>query len=346
MKKFEIKQGKQKMVFETGRMAKQADGSVVVQYGQTVVLVTVCGSREPKEGADFFPLTVDYQEKSYAGGKIPGGFFKREGRATEKETLTSRLIDRPIRPLFPEGFYHEVQVTAAVLSSDKENNSDILAINGASAALMISGISFLGPMAAARVGDVDGKFILNPTFKEVEQSALDMIVATTEQGIIMIEAGANIVSEERIIEALEFATEELKPILKLQKEMAQSAGKPQIKPILKTISEDLLSKVQKLSVKEIDQINQKEKTKESRDEALKALLKKVVEALVVEGSEITEPEVDHVFHEIEKDELRKFILDKGVRTDGRKYDEIRAITCEIGVLPRTHGSALFTRGQT
>jgi len=346
MKKFEIKAGKQKMIFETGRMAKQADGSVVVQYGETVVLVTACAAREPKAGTDFFPLTVDYQEKSYAGGKIPGGFFKREGRATEKETLTCRLIDRPIRPLFPEGFYYEVQVTAAVLSSDKEYNSDILAINGASAALMVSGIPFLGPMAAARVGEVDGKFILNPTFKEVEQSTMDIIVATTEQGIIMIEAGANIVSEERIIEALEFATEELKPLLKLQKEMAQSAGKPQMKPVLKTISEGLLSKVQKLSVKEIDQINQKEKTKESRDEALKTLLRKVVEALVVEGSEITEPEVDHVFHEVEKDEVRKFILDKGVRTDGRKYDEIRAITCEIGVLPRTHGSALFTRGQT
>src|SRR3990167_4428373 len=172
-------------------MAKQADGSVVVSTGGTMVLVAVCGAREPKEGTDFFPLTVDYQEKSYAGGKIPGGYFKREGRATEKEPLTSRLIDRPIRPLFPEGFYHEVQVTATVLSSDKENNSDILAMNGASAALMISGLPFLGPMAAARIGDIDGKFILNPTYKELEKSALDIIVATTEQGIIMIEAGAN-----------------------------------------------------------------------------------------------------------------------------------------------------------
>ncbi len=334
------------MTFETGRVAKQADGSVVVQYGETVVLVTVCAAREPKEGSDFFPLTVDYQEKSYAGGKIPGGFFKREGRATEKETLTSRLIDRPIRPLFPEGFYHEVQVTSAVLSSDKEYNSDILAINGASAALMISGIPFLGPVAAVRVGDVGGKFILNPTFKEMEQSALDIVVATTEQGIIMIEAGANIVSEERIIEALEFAVEELKPVLKLQKEMALACSKPRMEPVLQTISEDLFSKVRGLSVKEIDHINQKEKTKESRDEALKNLLKKVLESLVVEGSEITQAQVDQTFHEVEKEEVRKFILEKGVRTDGRKYDEIRSITCEIGVLPRTHGSALFTRGQT
>src|SRR3989344_4407152 len=159
MKKFEIKAGKQKMIFETGRMAKQADGAVVVQYGETVVLVTACAAREPKEGTDFFPLTCDYQEKSYAGGKIPGGYFKREGRATEKETLTSRLMDRPIRPLFPEGFYNEVQVTATVLSSDKENNSDILAMNAASAALMISGIPYLGPMAAVRIGDIDGNFV-------------------------------------------------------------------------------------------------------------------------------------------------------------------------------------------
>src|SRR3989338_7337831 len=203
VKKFEILLGQKALSFETGRMAKQADGSVVVSTGGTMVLVAVCGAREPKEGADFFPLSVDYQEKSYAGGKIPGGYFKREGRATEKETLTSRLIDRPIRPLFPEGFYHEVQVTATVLSSDKENNSDIAAINAASVALMISGIPYLGPMAAARVGEINGKFILNPTFKELEESTLDIVVATTERGIIMIEAGAKVVSEDRIIEALE-----------------------------------------------------------------------------------------------------------------------------------------------
>src|SRR3989338_7052008 len=203
IKKFEISQGANSLILETGRMAKQADGSVVAQYGETVVLVAVCGAKEPKVGTDFFPLTVDYQEKSYAGGKIPGGYFKREGKATEKETLTSRLIDRPVRPLFPEGFYYEVQVTATVLSSDKENNSDIAAINAASAALMISGIPYLGPVAAARVGEINGKFILNPTFKELEESTLDIVVATTERGIIMIEAGAKVVSEDRIIEALE-----------------------------------------------------------------------------------------------------------------------------------------------
>src|SRR3989338_3087602 len=179
-KKYEITLGGKPMIFETGLLAKQADGAVTVRYGDTMVLVAVCAARKAKEGTDFFPLTCDYQEKSYAGGKIPGGYFKREGRATEKETLTSRLMDRPIRPLFPEGFYNEVQVTATVLSSDKENNSDILAMNAASAALMISGIPYLGPVAAGRVGDVDGKFILNPSYKELEQSALDIVIATTE----------------------------------------------------------------------------------------------------------------------------------------------------------------------
>ena len=288
MKKFEILIGKRKLIFETGRIAKQADGSVVVQYGDTVVLVAVCGARQPKEGTDFFPLTVDYSEKSYAGGRIPGGYFRREGKASEKEILTSRLIDRPIRPLFPEGFYHEVQVTASVLSSDKENNSDILAMNATSAALMISGVPFLGPMAAARVGEINGEFILNPTFKELEKSSLDIVVATTDLGIIMIEAGANMVSEKRIVEALEFATESLKPLLKLQKEMRQACGKPEIPAVLTLIGQDLMAKVSKIAAGGIDQINHNKKTKESREEALKELSNKVCCELVVEGSSFTE----------------------------------------------------------
>ena len=346
MKKFEILIGKRKMVFETGHLAKQADGSVWVQYGDTVVLVAACGARQPKEGTDFFPLTVDYSEKSYAGGRIPGGYFRREGKASEKEILTSRLIDRPIRPLFPEGFYHEVQVTATVLSSDKENNSDILAMNAASAALMISGVPFLGPMAAARVGEIDGEFILNPTFKELEKSSLDIVVATTDLGIIMIEAGANMVAEKRIVEALEFATESLKPLLKLQKEMKQACGKPEIPAILTLIPEDLMARVTDMAAAEIDQINHHKKTKESREDTLKELLKRLRTEIVVEGSPFTEDQVTQAFHELEKLEVRKFILTQGLRTDGRKFDEIRPITCEVGILPRTHGSALFTRGQT
>lgn len=346
MKNFEVKLGGHPLLFETGRMAKQADGAVVVRYGDTVVLVAVCGTSKPKEGTDFFPLTVDYQEKAYAGGKIPGGYFKREGKATEKETLSSRLIDRPIRPLFPEGFYNEVQIAASVLSSDKEHNSDVLAMNAASAALMISGLPYLGPVAAARVGEKDGEFILNPTYQELEKSAFEIIVATTEKGIIMIEAGANIVPEEKIIAALEFAETALKPVLALQKKMAAECGKPKKEVALITLPEGLMEEVRKHSAKEIDKINRHEKTKESREEALDALADGLLEKLVKEGTAVTAAQVKQAFHDVEKEEVRKFILDNHVRTDGRKLDEIRAITCEVGVLPRTHGSALFTRGQT
>lgn len=334
------------MSFETGRMAKQADGAVFATYGETTVLVSVCGAREPKEGADFFPLTVDYQEKAYAGGNIPGGYFKREGKASEKETLTSRLMDRPIRPLFPEGFCNEVQVTATVLSSDKENNADILAMNAASAALMISGIPYLGPSAACRVGEVDGKLVLNPTYTEMKKSTLDITVATTERGIIMIEAGAEIVSEARIVEALEFAEAALKPLLKLQLEMREAAGKPVFESKLMSPSEELLKTVRGLSAAGIDKINHNEKTKESRDKALHVLFDEIVKKVIVEGSEISEDDLYQAFHDIEKEEVRRFIVEKGLRTDGRKHNEIRPITCEIGVLPRVHGSALFTRGQT
>ena len=334
------------MTFETGLLAKQADGAVTVRYGDTMVLVAVCAARKAKEGTDFFPLTCDYQEKSYAGGKIPGGYFKREGKATEKETLTSRLMDRPIRPLFPEGFYNEVQVTATVLSSDKENNSDILAMNAASAALMISGIPYLGPMAAIRIGDIDGNFVVNPTFQELQSSKLDLIVAMTDLGIIMIEAGANIVPEERIAQGLEHAAKELAPLLKLQKDMAKDCKKPAIKVELHTIPENVMKQVRDLASSEIDKINHNSKTKEDREDSLKALLDGIVTKLVVEGSEVTSALVSHAFHEVEKEEVRKFIVIKGLRTDGRKYDEIRAISCQAGILPRTHGSALFTRGQT
>src|SRR3989338_11458402 len=345
-KKYEITLGWKPMIFETGLMAKQADGAVTVRYGDTMVLVAVCASRKAKEGTDFFPLTCDYQEKSYAGGKIPGGYFKREGKATEKEVLSGRLMDRPIRPLFPEGFYYEVQVTATVLASDKEHNADILAMNAASAALMISGIPYLGPMAAARVGDVDGQFILNPTYLDLEESPLDIIVATTELGIIMIEAGAKIVSEERVIQALEFATEALKPVLKLQRDMQKHSGKTQWTPVLQTLPVAFMDKVRKQALSGIDAINSKERSKEGRENALSELAKKIEAEFVVEGGEITADMCDQAFHDRSEESVREFILSQKMRTDGRKYDEIRAITCEIGVLPRTHGSALFTRGQT
>lgn len=346
VKTIEVPQGKNALIFETGLMAKQADGAVTVRYGDTMVLVAACYARQAKEGTDFFPLTVDYQEKAYAGGKIPGGYFKREGKATEKETLTSRLIDRPIRPLFPEGFYNEVQITATVLSSDKQNNADILAMNAASAALMVSGAPYLGPTAAARVGEVDGKFVLNPTYKELESSTLEIVVATTEKGIIMIEAGANIVSEARMIEAIEFAIKELKAVLKAQRDLQKAVNKPQYEAELTTLPEELMKKVRSLASKEIDKINATEKTKESRDEALSALSDKLQPEVVVEGGEYSEDQFHQAFHDVEKEEVRKFILGKNLRTDGRKFNEIRPISIQVGVVPRVHGSALFTRGQT
>ncbi len=346
MKTYQVQQGTKQLSFETGRMAKQADGSVLVRFGDTMVLVAVCGARKAKEGGDFFPLTVDYTEKQYAGGKIPGGYFKREGKATEKETLTSRLMDRPLRPLFPEGFFNEVQVTATVLSTDKENNGDILAMNAASAALMISGLPFMGPSAAARIGDVNGELVLNPTYAQVAESKLDMIVATTENGIIMIEAGATFVTEERVAQALEFAIESLKPVLALQRKMQQEANTKPIAYKLQSVPEDLMKTVYDLSKKEIDRINREERSKEGRSDALGAIQKTLIEKLVVKDGPVTEAQVKQAFHDAEKEEVRRFIVEAGQRTDGRKHDEIRPITCEVGVLPRTHGSSLFTRGQT
>ncbi len=346
MKKFETQIGKKSYSFETGRMAKQADGSVVVRYGDSMVLVTVCGSSTQKENQDFFPLSCEYQERSYAGGKIPGGYFKREGKQTEKETLTSRLMDRPLRPLFPEGYLKEVQIVATVISADKQNNTDVLAMNGASAAIMLSGIPFTSPVASGRIGEVDGQFILNPTFEELTKSTMEMMLSVTNHGIIMIEAGADIVSEERIAEAIEFGIKALNPLLKLQEQMKKEVGKPDIDPKLDLVPEEVVKQVRSLASKEIDRVNRNEKTKESRDEALKTLIDSITEKLVVKDGAITKLQVKRAFEEIEHEEVRRFILDTKTRTDGRKYTDIRAITCETKVLPRVHGSSLFTRGQT
>ncbi|MEI8345126.1 MAG: polyribonucleotide nucleotidyltransferase, partial [Candidatus Omnitrophota bacterium] len=343
---FEVPLGNRSLILETGRMAKQAGGSVLARYGDTVVLATVCVAKEGKEGMDYFPLSVEYQERTYAGGKIPGGYFRREGKLTEKEILTSRLIDRPIRPLFPEGFYNEVQVVVSLLSSDKENNSDFLAMNAASAALMISSAPFYGPVAAARIGQLDGQFVINPTFKEIERCTLDLMVAVTELGVIMIEAGASEVSEALLVEALEFAAKTLKPVLDIQKKMKETCGKPAGKYALILPTPEASKKVEELAAGEIRRINEKERTKESRDLAMQAITKKCVEALVTEESGVTELQVEQALYHLEHNLVRDYILDSGTRPDGRRYDEIRPITAEIGVLPRTHGSALFTRGQT
>jgi polyribonucleotide nucleotidyltransferase len=341
----ERKIGNETMVIETGKMAKQANGAVCVQYGGTMVLVTAVCSNELREGIDFFPLTVEYQEKTYAAGRIPGGYFKREGRPTEKEILTSRLIDRPIRPLFPKGFVNDVQVVATVLSSDGENDSDIPAIIGASCALAISDIPFMGPMGAAKIGLIGEEFVINPTFKELEESSLNLVSAGLKDRIIMLEAGANQISEERMLAAIELSQEYIRISIELQEELMKKCGKEKIKPELKLVSKELLEKVQKLSLGELKKINSLP-AKEQREDAFNILAKQVVEKLTKEDENLNEIEIKNALYEVEKTEVRKFILEKKTRIDDRKYEDIRPISCEVGILPRTHGSGLFTRGQT
>jgi polyribonucleotide nucleotidyltransferase len=345
MGKSQIKIGNEGLILETGNMAKQADGAVTIQYGGTVVLVTVVGSKEPKEEFDFFPLTVEYQERTYAAGKIPGGFFKREGRPSEKEILTARLIDRPIRPLFPHGFLNEIQIMAMVLSSDGKNDPDILSLNAASAALCISDIPFNGPIGAVRVGRVDDVFIINPTYEQLEKSDLDLVVAGNKTGIIMVEAGTNQVSEETILEAIEFGHKNLQDIIKLQEEFAQKFGRPKITPKLKTIDPEVLSEVKKYSASRLQEINQLSK-KEQREESINVLASELVEKFVTEDSVYTEADIKLALVDVEKEEVRRLVLHKKERVDGRDFKGIRPISCQVGILPRTHGSGLFTRGQT
>ena len=335
--------GRNDLILETGRIAKQANGSVTVSFGGTVVLVTACMSRDIKEGRDFFPLTVEYQEKTYAAGRIPGGFFKREGRPSENEILTARLIDRPIRPLFPKGFLNEVQVMAIVLSSDGENDSDILALNGASTALLISDIPFYGPLGACRVARVNGEFILNPTYAESESADLDVVVAANKKGVVMLESRAKEISEEDYLSAVKFAYENIQGIIALQEEFARKFGKPKAEVKIKVLDPALIQKVKEFSVERLKKVYKLDK-KEEREEEVGILAKELEEKLTQEG--FTAEDVKAALHEVEQEEIRNKILNEGVRLDGRGFKDIRPITCEVSVLPRTHGSSLFTRGQT
>ncbi|PIU42151.1 MAG: polyribonucleotide nucleotidyltransferase [Candidatus Omnitrophica bacterium CG07_land_8_20_14_0_80_42_15] len=344
IKKFELSLGRENIVFETGKMAKQANGSLTVRLGDTVVLVTAVASKDVREGIDFFPLTVEYQEKTYAAGKIPGGFFKREGRPSEKEILTARLIDRPIRPLFPEGFINEVQVMALVVSSDGKNDSDILAVNGASAALMISDIPFNGPIGAVRVGKIKDEFILNPTFQELAESPLDLVVSGTREGVIMMEMGSKELDEPLLLEAMKYGYKEILKIIGLQEKMAKEIGRPKMSPELKLVKEDLYEKVRGLAKEKLNHIN-KVTHKEGRIEEKILLLKELIDKLVTDESGYTKEDVSLALGKLEKIEVRKFILE-GRRIDGRSFTDMRPIACEVGILPRTHGSGLFTRGQT
>jgi polyribonucleotide nucleotidyltransferase len=331
---------------ETGRVAKQADGSVWASYGDTVVLATAVASQNAKPGVDFLPLTVDYQEKAYAAGKIPGGYFKREGRPSEKEVLTSRLIDRPLRPLFPDGYYFETQVIASVLSSDKTGSSDVIGITAASAALAVSNIPFLGPIAGVKVGRVNGQFVVNPDLETLKSSELDLVVAGTADAVMMVEAGANELPEPTMLEAIELAHAEIKKIVTKINELRMLSGnKPKRAVAVEEIAPELTAQVKALVAQGIrDAIMIPNKT--ARQERLDLILKDAIEKLKRPEDANRERHIKIVFHGLEYTEVRNMILEKGSRADGRGPADIRPITSEVGVLPRTHGSALFTRGET
>jgi polyribonucleotide nucleotidyltransferase len=343
----EMTWGGRKLVLETGKIARQADAAVVVTYGETTVLCTVVAEKSPKVGIDFFPLTVHYQEKTFAAGKIPGGFFKREGRPAEKEVLISRLIDRPIRPLFAPGFRHETQVICTVLSHDLENDSDVPALIGTSAALTLSGIPFMGPIGAARVGYIDGEYVINPTMDQAETTKLDLMVAGTAEGVLMVESEAHELSEEIMLGAVTFGQREFAPVINLIIELAELCAKePWTLPVASPEYDGLKSKVSALVGSDIAAAY-KERVKQNRQEKLGAAKKKMVEALTAEteaGHDLQT--AGKIFKELESDIVRGEILDTGVRIDGRDTKTVRQIIGEVGILPRAHGSALFTRGET
>ena len=330
---------------ETGRMAKQADGAVVATYGDSVILATAVAAQTVKPGVNFLPLTVDYQERAYAAGKIPGGYFKREGRPSEKEVLTSRLIDRPIRPLFPEGYYYETQVIASVLSADKTGTTDIVSIIAASAALAVSSIPFEKPVAGVKIGRLNGQFIVNPDLETLDSGDLNLVVAGTEDAVMMVEAGANELPESVMLDAIELAHAEIKKIVAAIHALRREAGKPKRTVEVETVDPALIEQVRGLVIGAMreailipDKLARQERLDEICDEA--------AERLKSEEDPKREHFVRLAFEHIEYHEVRHSILERGVRADGRGTTDIRPITCEVGILPRTHGSALFTRGET
>jgi polyribonucleotide nucleotidyltransferase len=340
----EIAWGGQLLTLETGKVARQADGAVMARLGDTIVLCTAVGNRSVKPGQDFFPLTVNYQEKAFAAGKIPGGFFKREGRPSEAETLISRLIDRPLRPLFPDGFRNEVQVVATVLSHDMENDPDIVAMVGCSAALTLSGIPFFGPIAGARVGYVDGQYVLNPTLAQRAQSQLDLVVAGTAEGVLMVESEAQELSEDIMLGAVEFGHKSFQPVIQGIIELAEVAAKePWVLPEPSEAEKALKARIAELGRAEMVEAY-KIVEKLARQNAVGAVKKKVVAALEAEGADVAAAK--GLLKELEADVVRNNILDTGLRIDGRDTKTVRPIIAEVGVLPRAHGSALFTRGET
>ncbi|MDD4171593.1 MAG: polyribonucleotide nucleotidyltransferase [Syntrophomonas sp.] len=341
--RYQIEVAGRPLVIEVGQVAKQANGSALVRYGETVVLVTATASA-PREGLDFFPLTVEYEEKQYAVGKIPGGFIKREGRATENATLSARQIDRPIRPLFPKAYKNDLQIVATILSVEKDNSPDITAIIGASVALGVSNIPFGGPVAAVIVGLIDGQLIINPTVEQHHQSDLHLVVAGTSEAIMMVEGHANEVPEATILEAIFFAHEEIKRLVAFLEPIVSELGKPKLEVAAVSVDEQMESAVREFATSSLEAAvkNPEKKSREAHmDEAREAVLEHFKDIYPEEGKQIAAL-VDKLLKEI----VRKMILDEGDRVDGRKLDEIRKISCEVGFLPRPHGSGLFTRGQT
>jgi polyribonucleotide nucleotidyltransferase len=329
---------------EMGKIAKQADGAAVVRVGDTMVLVAACGSEQTREGIDFLPLTVDYRESFYASGKIPGGFLKREGRANDKEVLTSRLIDRPVRPLFPDSWYRETQVIATVLSADQENDSDVLAITGASAALYCSAIPFTTPIAGVRVGSIDGELVINPTFEQLKSSALNLTVAGSRDAIVMVEAGAFEVSESQMVDALVFAHEAIRKVVAIQEELYEEIQPEKISVAPKEFRSDFYREIEEKMLEPLREamrtpgkLLSAKKVRELRDRLEQELADKEPEE---------QAEAFAIFSELEEKILRTEVIENQRRLDGRSFDEIRTITNEVGILPRTHGSSLFTRGET
>jgi len=344
MTKVELDVKGKTLIIETGLLAKQADGSVVVRYGDTVVLATAVAAKEAKKDLDFFPLRIDYQEKAYAAGKIPGGFFKREGRPTEKEVLTSRLIDRPIRPLFPDGFHSETQGIVSVLSYGDENIADVLGIVGMSAALGVSDIPFEGVVGAVRVGIIESSFVVNPDLKETEECDFNLVVAGTDEAVLMVEGGGLEIKESILLEAIDIAHKEIKRIVDIQKQFIKLIGKNKRPVAPPVINKELENAVSNLSLEKIKgAVTIPDKLR--RQEALNNILKEIVDVLNVGENDISR-DIANVFDGIEKTLVRNMILEKNLRADGRKPEEIRNIICNVGILPRTHGSALFIRGET
>lgn len=341
---FKTELGGRSFVVETGKMAKQANGAALVRYGDTVVLVTATASLEPREGVDFFPLTVDYEEKMYSVGKIPGGFIKREGRPAESGILHSRLIDRPIRPLFPEGYRNDVQIVATVLSVDQDNPPEIAGMIGASCALSISDIPFMGPIAGVRVGRVDGQFVINPTVEQMEKSDLNLTVAGSHDAVMMVEAGAKELPEDVVLDAILFGHQEIKRMVEFQNDMVAQCGKEKRQAKLFEVPEELVNEIHDYTFEKLNAAV-RDADKLRRDEHVAAVKEEAKEHFLELYPEM-DMEIDYVLYKTLKGIVRHMITHEKIRPDGRGLEEVRPISCETGLLPRTHGSALFTRGQT